>query len=124
LQTAQNINDRLLKTIQENGVQVDGLYMCPHKPEDECTCRKPKPGLLLQAADELSLDLSSSWMIGDAWTDLLAGQAAGVGGTVLVRTGRGAAQLLDSQPEGIKPFLISDDLLDASKMLARLRNGS
>src|SRR5512133_879572 len=111
--TAQEINDRLVKTIRENGGWLDAVYMCPHKPEDQCTCRKPQPGLLLQAAQDLSLDLSSSWMVGDAWSDLLAGQAAGLRGTIMVRTGRGSAQLLDTQPEGIKPFLVSDDLLDA-----------
>src|SRR5512133_2776189 len=46
-QIAKEINDRLMKTIRESGGWVDGVYMCPHKPEDRCNCRKPKPGLLL-----------------------------------------------------------------------------
>jgi D-glycero-D-manno-heptose 1,7-bisphosphate phosphatase len=120
-QTAQEINDRLIKTIKENGGWIDSVYMCPHKPEDQCTCRKPQPGLLLRAAQDLSLDLSSSWMVGDAWSDLQAGQAAGLRGTIMVRTGRGATQLLETQPEGIKPFLVSDDLLDAFNAIAYLQ---
>jgi D-glycero-D-manno-heptose 1,7-bisphosphate phosphatase len=66
--------------------------MCPHAPDDHCACRKPEPGLLLQAAEELSLDLQRSIMIGDALTDLEAGRAAGVGAISLVETGRGASQ--------------------------------
>ncbi len=120
-QTAQEINDRLIKTIKESGGWIDGVYMCPHKPEDQCICRKPQPGLLLQAAQDLSLDLSSSWMVGDAWSDLLAGQAAGLRGTIMVRTGRGSTQLLETQPEEIKPFLVSDDLLDACNAVAYLQ---
>ena len=112
-QTAQEINNHLVNTIKENGGWVDGVYMCPHTPQDLCNCRKPQPGLLLQAAQEFSLDLRSSWMVGDAWSDLLAGQSAGLQGTIMVRTGRGSIQLLNTQPDGIKPFLISDDLSDA-----------
>jgi D-glycero-D-manno-heptose 1,7-bisphosphate phosphatase len=89
LETAQDINDRLVTILKENGGWIDAVYMCHHSPEDRCTCRKPQPGLLLQAARELSLDLSASWMVGDAWSDLLAGQAAGLPGTIMVRTGRG-----------------------------------
>jgi D-glycero-D-manno-heptose 1,7-bisphosphate phosphatase len=115
-QTAQDINNRLVTNIKENGGWVDGVYMCPHKPQDQCNCRKPQPGLLFQAAQEFSLDLRCSWMVGDAWSDLLAGQSAGVQGTIMVRTGRGSIQLL-KQPEGIKPFLISDDLSDALRTI-------
>lgn len=113
LQTAQEINDRLVKTLRESSGWVDGVYMCPHKPEDQCNCRKPKPGLLFQAAQELSIDLQASWMVGDAWSDLIAGQAAGVRGAIMVRTGRGSSQLLETQPKDLKPFLVSDDLFTA-----------
>ncbi len=110
---AQEINNRLIHTIKANGGWIDAVYMCPHTPEDVCSCRKPQPGLLIQAAQEFSLEFNSSWMVGDAWSDLLAGQSAGLHGTVMVKTGRGATQLLENQPEGIQSFLISDDLLDA-----------
>ena len=119
--TAQEINDRLVKTIQAGGGWVDGVYMCPHPPEDQCNCRKPQPGLLLQAAQELSLDLHASWMIGDAWSDLLAGQAAGVSDMLMVRTGRGSIQLLGPQPENLKPFHISNDLFEAFQTIVHLQ---
>jgi histidinol-phosphate phosphatase family protein len=118
---AQSINERLVKTIKERGGWIDGVYMCPHKPEDICACRKPQPGLLLEAAREFPIDLRTSWMVGDAWSDLLAGQAAGVEGTIMVRTGRGASQLSQTQPENIRPFVICDDIFHAFNHIALLR---
>lgn len=120
LETAQEINNRLVRDLGESGGRIDAVYMCPHQPQDACTCRKPLPGLLLQAARELSIDLASSWMVGDAWSDLLAGQAAGLQGTVIVKTGRGASQLTKAQPEGIKSFFVCDNVFEAYKTIAGL----
>jgi D-glycero-D-manno-heptose 1,7-bisphosphate phosphatase len=117
VETANEINERLVDLIRENGGQVDGVYLCPHRPEDDCECRKPKPGLLLQAAQELSLDFSRSWMVGDAWSDMLAGQAVGLRGTILVRTGRGREQFLQPQPENLKSFFAAHDLADAARII-------
>jgi len=123
-QTAQEINHLLVNTIKENGGMVDGVYMCPHKPQDLCNCRKPQPGLLLQAAQEFSLDLRSSWMVGDAWSDLFAGQSAGVQGTIMVRTGRGSIQLLETQPAELKSFLVSEDLFDAFNIMMHFQKNT
>jgi len=111
LKNAEEINRRLIDLIHHQGGQVDGVYMCPHKPDDYCGCRKPKPGLLLQAAKDLSLDLQRSWMIGDAWSDLQAGQRADVRRTILLKTGRGSEQLLQPCPEDITGHLVFDNLL-------------
>ena len=113
IETAREINDKLAIIVKQMGGHVDGIYMCPHIPEDHCLCRKPQPGMLLQAARELSLDLSASWMIGDAWSDLLAGQAAGTRGTIMVKTGRGARQLSLSRPEHIKEHFVFEDVHEA-----------
>jgi len=118
LNVAQDINKRLVKTIENHGGQIEGVYMCPHKPEDLCDCRKPKPGLFFQAAKDLSLDLSRSWMVGDAWSDLLAGQAAGLRGVILLKTGRGAEQLLQPQPETLRDFHVYDDLSEALEAIS------
>ena len=64
--TARRINRRLLKIITNGGGRIDGVYVCPHTPDDHCACRKPKPGLLLTAAKDLAIELSQSIMIGDA----------------------------------------------------------
>ena len=92
-ENAEEINRRLVNLIQQQGGQVDGVYVCPHKPDDDCFCRKPRPGLLLEAAKDLSIDLQRSWMIGDAWSDVQAGQKAGLRHTIILRTGRGAERL-------------------------------
>ena len=110
LKTAQEINQRLINLIREHGGQIDGVYMCPHKPEDGCSCRKPQPGLLLQAAKDLSLDLQRSWMIGDAWSDVQVGQSAGVRHSILLRTGRGPEQISQRCPEDLAGYLIFDNL--------------
>jgi D-glycero-D-manno-heptose 1,7-bisphosphate phosphatase len=92
LGTAQAINERLVQEIGRSGGRIDAVFMCPHAPADGCDCRKPRPGLLLQAQETLRLDLPRSVMIGDALSDLTAARAAAVGHVALVRTGRGASQ--------------------------------
>ena len=67
--------------------QVDAIYVCPHDDSDNCMCRKPLPGMLLQAALDLSIDLETSWIIGDRTSDIDAGLAAGVK-TVFVTSGQ------------------------------------
>lgn len=118
LSAAQNINRLLLKIIKSKGGQIEGVYMCPHKPEDLCNCRKPKPGLFFQAARDLPVDLSRSWMVGDAWSDLLAGQAAGLRGVIMVKTGRGSEQLLQPQPKTLRNFHVCEDLSEALVAIA------
>lgn len=76
------IHDRLRREAEERGLRLDGVYYCPHG--EPCACRKPKPGLLLDAARDLDLDLARSWMIGDKPRDCEAGRAAGCRGTLLV----------------------------------------
>ena len=113
LEQAVHINTKLVELIDQTGGRIDGAFMCPHAPQDGCNCRKPQPGLLYQAAESLSLDLSQSVMIGDALSVLLAGQAAGLRQTILVRTGRGASQADLPRPENLKPYLIYNTLSEA-----------
>jgi len=84
--------DRFHQALDEQldllGAGVDAYYACPHHPDPseaarqdlavECECRKPKPGLILQAAEDLEIDLDASWLVGDTWRDIQAGQAAGL----------------------------------------------
>ncbi len=57
---------------------IKEFFTCYHDDQDGCTCRKPKPGLILQAAEKYNIDLSQSWMVGDRWKDIAAGKSAGV----------------------------------------------
>ncbi|MDR0622674.1 MAG: D-glycero-beta-D-manno-heptose 1,7-bisphosphate 7-phosphatase [Deltaproteobacteria bacterium] len=79
--------------LERVGVTIDGWYHCPHIPQVEsCQCRKPKPGMILAAARDLSLDTARSYMVGDKTLDVLAGLAAGVKRSMLVRTGYGQSE--------------------------------
>jgi D-glycero-D-manno-heptose 1,7-bisphosphate phosphatase len=73
--------------IAEAGGRIDEFLVCPHRPEDNCACRKPKPGLLLRAAENYHLTLAHCVFVGDAFTDFLAAQAAGCR-SLLVKSGR------------------------------------
>ncbi|MEM8059114.1 D-glycero-beta-D-manno-heptose 1,7-bisphosphate 7-phosphatase [Morganella morganii] len=82
-------------SLADRGVDLDGIYYCPHHPEGTveefrqvCNCRKPAPGMLLDAQKYLKIDMGNSYMVGDKLDDMLAGRAAEVGTTVLVRTGK------------------------------------
>lgn len=93
----QEIHNKMETLLGQEGAYLDGIYYCPHHPHKgyegeipelkfDCDCRKPKPGMLLQAARDFNIDLGSSWMIGDGHNDIEAGKAAGCK-TVLIGTG-------------------------------------
>jgi D-glycero-D-manno-heptose 1,7-bisphosphate phosphatase len=67
----------LQEALRPHGAEIAGFYYCPHELHEKCGCRKPRPGMLLQAASELNLDLAASWMIGDSPSDIEAGRSAG-----------------------------------------------
>jgi D-glycero-D-manno-heptose 1,7-bisphosphate phosphatase len=113
LEQAEALNRRVIKEIEKSGGRVDRFLMCPHAPEEHCFCRKPQPGLIQKAAEELSIDLESSALIGDALTDIQAGAAAGIKTLILVKTGRGREQFLLSQTYVHPHFLIANHLLSA-----------
>lgn len=109
---AQQINKFIVNKIQSTSGIIDGVYVCPHHPKTNCACRKPKPGMLIQAATDLNLDLEKSWLIGDAITDIQAAIAAKAN-PILVSTGRGAKQAsnLDNNTLAHIPFV--KDLYEA-----------
>jgi D-glycero-D-manno-heptose 1,7-bisphosphate phosphatase len=110
--TAEAINDFVRQQVEAAGGRLDGVFMCPHAPNQGCDCRKPAPGLLRQAAEILRLDLAASVMVGDAVSDVQAGHAAGAR-AMLVRTGRGAAQALDLAGAGLAHVPVVADLAAA-----------
>lgn len=88
-----SVKNALNRMCSKLGIYLDGFYYCPHHPHgtvanfaEECACRKPQPGLLLKAAGEMDIDLSSSWMIGDILHDVEAGNRAGCK-TILINNG-------------------------------------
>lgn len=109
LKTANEINRQMIDLVQRLGGRITQVYMCPHTPEDNCGCRKPKPGLLLQAASEHALDLRRSFMIGDRRSDLEAGKAAGC--RPILIGGNGVSAAGDSD-------LVVRDLYEAAQYIA------
>ncbi|MCH2380125.1 MAG: HAD family hydrolase [Nitrososphaerales archaeon] len=72
------INQHIIRLLKKQGIDVSAVYVCPHKPEEQCKCRKPQPGLLLKAAKEHNIDLENSIIIGDTDKDTEAGLNAGL----------------------------------------------
>lgn len=116
---AEEINRRLREEAEKAGGRIDAVYVCPHRPDEGCSCRKPLPGLILQAAQELNIDLSRSVMIGDALTDLEAGFAAKVGQVALVQTGLGQETLHSPKILDLAHFSIYADLAQALEDLTQ-----
>jgi len=117
------IHAEMEKMLRKGKARVDAIYYCPHHPtlgigpyKTDCPCRKPKPGMLQQAAADLGLDLQSSFVIGDKMSDLGAGEAAGCR-KILVRTGYGAEMEQRLQNYPFRPDYIADDLLEAAKWI-------
>ena len=111
----QVMSDQLLA----EKIKLDGIYFCPHHPQKGtapfkmiCDCRKPAPGMLLQAARELQLDLSQSWMFGDRHSDIEAGFNAGCQ-SVLLKTGYGAESALHIAQWQRKPTQVCESLAEA-----------
>jgi D-glycero-D-manno-heptose 1,7-bisphosphate phosphatase len=112
----RRFNHALAEKLKGEGITIDGWYFCPHGPDDNCPCRKPKPGMLLGAADELSVEIKKSWMIGDKTSDVLAGKSAGLR-TILVKTGYAGKE---PKAVSVKPDHVADNLYDAVQFI----NGS
>ena len=109
------INQRMRDLLAEGGASVDAIYSCLHDGPDACRCRKPEPGLLLDAADDLDLDLGASFVVGDKGSDIEAGRRVGAT-TILVHTGQGR-QALD---DGAAPDHVADDLRGAAAIIGSL----
>ncbi len=121
----RDIHKKLLSESVENGYCIDEIFVCLHHPDPkqvvykallaDCDCRKPKPGMLLQAAQEFNIDLAQSWTIGDSWRDIEAGQAVGCR-TILVRND------IDNRGKKIEADFTAENLLEAAYIIEREEN--
>ena len=109
VKAVEDIHARMVQAIEAAGGRIDRVLYCPHRPDEHCSCRKPQPGLLLKAASELGLDLSRSYLVGDAETDVQAGRAVGCR-RYLVLTGRGQRQLVNCWLHGENGFTVVPSL--------------
>jgi D,D-heptose 1,7-bisphosphate phosphatase len=124
-------NEYLQAILRKQSVYIDNFYYCPHHPMEGkepyrkvCDCRKPAPGMFLRAAEDLNIDLKSSYMIGDRFIDMEAARKVGAKG-VLVKTGYGQELLQDDGPdqstEENKPDFVAADILEAVHWILRDR---
>jgi D,D-heptose 1,7-bisphosphate phosphatase len=118
-------NQELMRQLEASQARIDGIYYCPHLESDQnnetsmkCTCSKPLPGLILEAAREFEIDLANSFMIGDKTSDILAGQRAGCK-TILVKTGKAGQE---PGAVDVTPDYIANHLREAAEIIIRLNS--
>lgn len=117
LETLSHIHEKMNNELKKHHAHIDGIYFCPHLPEHNCSCRKPKPGLLLQIQKDFNINLQEAIVIGDSWRDIQAGLAVQAK-TILVLTGNGTKTLTEQQ-DNLKNTFITENLLSAVKHLLR-----
>ncbi|MGE5844690.1 MAG: D-glycero-alpha-D-manno-heptose-1,7-bisphosphate 7-phosphatase [Syntrophaceae bacterium] len=118
----RSVHDRINELLGAEGARIDGFYVCPHHPihgqgiyKQDCDCRKPKPGMLLQAAREMNIDLTRSYMVGDMLRDVQTGKNAGAKG-ILVCTGYGVNIVRTDMPA-----YVAGDILEAVQWILKDR---
>ena len=111
-----SIHQRMIELLEAEGAYLDGIYFCPHLPEDNCSCRKPRSGLLYSAAEEKGFDPRYCFVIGDNVCDIELGKRVGAM-TFLVRTGHGAWVIAETK---VIPNYIVDDLSETARILQRI----
>jgi D-glycero-D-manno-heptose 1,7-bisphosphate phosphatase len=115
----REVHERMISELAADGARVDGVYYCPHAAADECNCRKPKTGMLEQAAAELQLDLKQSFVVGDRGGDVAMAHRAGCR-SVLVRTGYGEGELAWHAAKWPKPpEFVAEDLAVAGEWILK-----
>jgi len=107
----EEIHARLLRMLKSAGVQIDAIYYCPHRPEDHCECRKPKPKLALQAGSEWGFEPSAAIVIGDKISDVELGKNLGATTVLICETGH------PGDGKRITADHVVHDLLEAARLL-------
>jgi len=101
----KSLNSWMITQFKKNDIDILDVFHCPHGPKSNCTCRKPKPGMLLKAQIKYNIDMKNSWMIGDHEIDIIAANNAGISNTVLVKSGH----LIDESTSNARYILDSID---------------
>ena len=115
--TLEKIHAKMRSMAAEKGGKIEAIYYCPHSPENNCACRKPKPGLLQSFADDNKVELKDLFFIGDSLRDIQAAQAAGAN-PILVKTGNGEKTLRENPNLDVPVF---ENLFEAAKYITSLQ---
>lgn len=113
LKGLDDMHHMMKKTIQRHGGQIRDIYYCPHRPDEGCDCRKPKPGLILKACDQYTIDLNHATMVGDSTKDIECARNAGCARVVLVKTGNGPKSEKELKDGGTAVDFVAENLYDA-----------
>ena len=113
----EEIHTRMRESLARSGATLDGIYYCPHDYQSQCKCRKPAPGMLLEAAQTLGLDLGSSWMVGDSDIDIQAGKNAGCKTARVVVPGEKKLAADKDAENGSRAEVTASSLLDSVQQI-------
>lgn len=112
----EQMHSKFLTLVEEAGGKIGGIVFCPHTPEDNCECRKPKTGLLKEIESKFACRLANAFFVGDSTRDIQAALAYGCK-PVLVKTGKGRQSIVKLNELGIIDFLVFDDLASAARFI-------
>ncbi len=118
IQDFQNFNDHLIHVLKENKINILKTYFCPHLKEDNCDCRKPNTKFVDEIIEDFNIDINNSWMIGDHPSDIQFGINVACR-TIFLTTGHGDKHMDELKAHGIKPTLICNSFLDATKEILK-----
>lgn len=108
------LTEHIGSELRKSGARVDGVYYCPHHPDEDCACRKPKTKMLDDAVSKFGIDLSKSYVIGDKTADIKMGENAGCR-TVLVKTGKAGKD----GSYNVNPDFTAEDLYEAVELILK-----
>ena len=111
-----NFNNHLLNILNKNTIKIEKTYFCPHVTEDHCECKKPKPKFIQLIVKEYKINPKKSWVIGDHPSDMVFGLNGGCK-TAYLRTGHGERHFEELEQKSIKPDVITNNFLEASKLI-------
>ena len=115
----RSVNDLMTHQLAAEGAHIDAIYYCPHTPAENCSCRKPKTGMLVRAANEYCLDLDQSFVVGDRYGDIQLAHNVRAR-SILVRTGYGEGELAwHAAKWAVQPNFIAGNLSDAAVWILR-----
>jgi len=110
----EKLHRHVISLLKKNSIDIAGIYFCPHKPSDHCSCRKPETELLKKAATDLNINISGSYFIGDKTCDIKMGRDGGCK-TIMVQTGKGGK---DGEYEVVPDFIVSN-LYEAATLIVK-----
>jgi len=121
--TLARMHELMISLVEEKGGSISGIFFCPHRPDEGCECRKPKPGLLNQIEEQFSCSVAGSWFVGDTEKDIDVALAKGCK-PILVLTGKGTLTQSSMDPAILAKVPVFDDLFSAAMFIIADHNNA